>query len=67
MSEWCLKSKKEVQHTNGYTLTLNEGSWAEPKDLRPCVPKSLNLNPLETVRQMREGLEFARVNSEVKI
>jgi len=66
MSGWSLNSKKEVQHINGYTLTLNEGSWAEPKDLRPSVPKSLNLNPLETVRQMREGLEFARDNSGVK-
>ena len=63
MSEWFLKSKNEVQHENGYKLTLNAGCWKQPQDIRPTIPKDLKLNPLEIVRQMREGLQCASENA----
>jgi hypothetical protein len=59
MSEWIFISKNEVQHVNGYKLILNDGCWGEPKDIRPMIPKKLNLSPLEVAKKMREGLKYA--------
>lgn len=59
MSVWCLKNKNEVQHTNGYKVRLGQGTWKEPEDIHPSIPKNLNLSPLESIKLMREGLEYA--------
>ena len=63
MSEWSINSKNEVQHQNGYKLTLNEGCWGEPKDIRPTIPKELKLSHLDVATKMREGLKFAYENT----
>ena len=62
MPEWSFKSKNEVQHVNGYKLTLNDGSWGEPKDIRPTIPKELQLSHLDMATKMREGLKYACEN-----
>jgi len=59
MSEWCLKTKNEVQHINGYKLRLAQGTWDTPEDIYPSIPKSLKLTPLESIRFMREAIQFA--------
>jgi len=59
MSVWCLNNKNEVQHSNGYKLRLGHGTWKEPEDIHPSIPKSLKLSPLESIRLMREGLQYA--------
>jgi len=59
MSVWCLNNKNEVQHINGYKLRLGHGTWKEPEDIHPSIPKSLGLSPLESIRLMREALQYA--------
>mgnify|MGYP000111261326 CR=1 FL=1 len=59
MSEWRFISEKRIQHNSGYELILNSGSWRDPHDIRPHVPKELIFKPLEIVRHLREGLLFA--------
>jgi len=59
MSVWRLNNMSEVQHTNGYKLRLGHGTWKEPEDIHPSIPKGLNLSPLESIRLMREGLQYA--------
>jgi len=59
MSVWQLNNKNEVQHTNGYKLRLGHGTWKEPEDIHPSIPKNLGLSPLESIRLMREGLQYA--------
>jgi hypothetical protein len=59
MSVWRLNNKNEVQHTNGYRLRLGHGTWKEPEDIHPSIPKTLDLSPLESIRFMREGLYYA--------
>ncbi|MFT6122506.1 MAG: hypothetical protein ACJAWS_000292 [Oleiphilaceae bacterium] len=58
MSIWCLKSKNEVQHENGYKLRLGHGTWKEPEDIHPSIPKSLEVSPIESINLMREGLQY---------
>ena len=59
MSEWCLNNKNEVQNINGYKLRLGQGTWDTPEDIYPSIPKSLKLTPLESIRLMREGIQYA--------
>jgi len=63
MSNWRFNNCDEIEHSNGYRLSLNAGRWEEPTDIRPYVPNSIVLTPLEIVRHMREGLEYARINA----
>jgi len=63
MSVWRLNNNNEVQHSNGYKLRLGHGTWKEPEDIHPSIPKSLNLSPLESIRLMREGLQYAAVET----
>jgi len=59
MSEWCLNNKNEVQHINGYKLRLGHGTWDTPEDIHSTAPKDIKLTPLESVRLMREGIQYA--------
>ena len=59
MSVWCLNNKNEVQHINGYKLRLSHGTWKEPEDIHSTMPKNIKLSPLESVRLMREGIQYA--------
>jgi len=63
MSNWRFNNCHEIEHTNGYKLSLNSGRWEEPTDIRPNLPNSLVLSPLDVVRYMREGLEYASKNA----
>jgi len=63
MSGWFVINNKEIQHSNGYKLILNAGSWKEPEDLRPTIPNEFKVNPHRIVRYMREGLQFASENA----
>ena len=62
MSEWHFISENRIQHTCGYEIILNSGTWSDPHDVRPYMPKYLDLKPLEMVRKLREGLNFACSN-----
>jgi hypothetical protein len=59
MSVWCFKNKNEVQHDNGYKLRLGQGTWKEPEDIYPSIPKHLNVSTIESIKLMREGLQYA--------
>ena len=60
MSVWFLNNNKnEIQHTNGYKLRLGSGTWVEPEDIHPSIPKNLQLSPLASIKLMREGLQYA--------
>lgn len=61
MSEWCYLKKNEIQHANGFVLTLLSGDWSSPADLSPSSPK--HLSPADSARLLREGLAYASVNS----
>ena len=60
MSEWCYLKRNEIQHANGFVLTLLSGDWSSPADLSPSSPK--HLSPLDSARLLREGLAYASVN-----
>lgn len=59
MSVWRLNNKNEVQHQNGYKIRLGHGTWKEPEDIHPSIPKNLKLSSLESIRLMREGIQYA--------
>ncbi|MFT7373327.1 MAG: hypothetical protein ACI9T9_002027 [Oleiphilaceae bacterium] len=59
MTVWCLKNNNEVHHTNDYKFRLGQGTWKEPEDIHPSIPKSFNLSLVDSIRLIREGLEYA--------
>ncbi len=55
--QWTMNRPDTVKHREGYTITLNAGSWLAPYDITLGFPRTLSA--LTQARLVREGLAFA--------
>ena len=55
---WTLQHPKLVTHKAGHKIELKAGTWLQPYDISPQFVKGTPA--VETVRLIREALEFAK-------
>ncbi len=54
---WEMQADKTVRHSQGYTITLNRGTWSEPYDISVDFPRELEGKHF--AKLVREGMAFA--------
>jgi hypothetical protein len=59
-SEWSFTSHDVIQHKKGYKITLDDGSWSTPLNLKLEGFGDFK-GPIITAH-MRKGLEYAKKN-----
>lgn len=60
---WKVKTKNLVIHRDGHSIELKAGSWRDPYEIHPKIVKGTPA--LETVKLIREGIEYATKNVRV--
>lgn len=62
---WRMKDPRKVQHDDGHSIELIEGTWQDPYEIKPHFINNA-VDRLTIPRLVREGLKFAAINTVAK-
>ncbi|WP_096085907.1 hypothetical protein [Agaribacterium haliotis] len=60
---WEMRHPKLVVHRDGHEIELKAGTWAEPYEISPKIHRGTKA--IESVRLIREGMNYARREMQV--